>query len=192
MGERDRVASMERRAILRVLAAGAVGGSQATAQHQHEAGAAVDYAAYKPRFFTANEYEALDRLCEIVIPADGQSPGAHQAQVRYFIDTILHHSDPQNQQRWRAGLKAVEDEAQSSFGKAFRECSAQQQEAIVARMARHEGDPENELERFFAPLKRMTVEGYSLSDVGARLGFGYKGDTSLTEFPGCTHPEHKM
>jgi hypothetical protein len=182
---------MERRTILRVLAVGAVGGSQATAQHVHEASAAVDYAAYKPRFFTVKEYEALDRLCEIIIPADGQSPGAHQAQVRYFIDTILHHSDRQNQQRWHAGLKAVEDDAQASFRMAFRECSAQQQDAIVTRMAQHEEAPENELQRFFGPLKRMTVDGYCLSDVGARVGLGYKGDTSLAEFPGCTHPEHK-
>ena len=182
---------MERRALFRIIAAGAVAGSQASAQHQHEAGAAVDYAAYRPRFFTAGEYEALDRLCEIIIPADDQSPGAHQAQVRFYIDTVLLHSDPQSQQRWRAGLKAVEDAARAGFGKAFVECGERQQEAIVARMAQHEGAPESELERFFGPLKRMTVEGYGLSEVGARQGFGYKGDTSLTEFPGCTHPEHK-
>jgi hypothetical protein len=86
----------------------------------------------------------------------------------------------------------VEDEAQLRFGMAFRECGVREQEAIVARMARHEGAPENELERFFGALKRMTVEAYCLSDVGARLGLGYKGDTSLAEFPGCTHPEHKV
>jgi hypothetical protein len=182
---------MERRELFRILAAGAVTGSQASAQHLHEAGAVVDFAGYKPRFFTAAEYELLDRLCEIIIPADSQSPGAHQAQARFFIDTVLHYSDSQSQQRWRAGLRAVEDAARGSFGKRFVECGGQEQDAIVARMALHEGAPENELERFFGPLKRMTVEGYDLSEVGARQGLGYKGDTSLAEFPGCTHPEHK-
>ena len=182
---------MERRELFRIIAAGAVAGSRASAQHLHEAGAGVDFAGYKPRFFTAAEYEALDRLCEIIIPADGQSPGAHQAQTRFFIDTVLHYSDPQTQQRWRAGLKAVEDAAQAGFGKTFAECGEGQQDSIVARMALHEGAPENELEKFFGPLKRLTVEGYSLSDVGARQGLGYKGDTTLTEFPGCTHPEHQ-
>jgi gluconate 2-dehydrogenase gamma chain len=181
---------MERRELFRIIAASAVAGSQGSAQHRHETGAVVDYAAYQPRFFTAAEYETLDRLCEIIIPADGHSPGAHQAQARFYIDTVLHYGDPQTQQRWRAGLKAVEDVAQAGFGKRFAECGGQQQDAIVARMAQHEGAPENELERFFGPLKRMTVEGYALSEVGARQGFGYKGDTSLTEFPGCTHPEH--
>lgn len=188
---RDTVGSMERRELFRILAASAVATSPAAAQHPHETAPPADYAAYKPRFFTAAEYETLDRLCEIIIPGDDSSPGAHQPQARFFIDSVLHYGDSPNQQRWRAGLKAVEEAAHSSFGRTFTECGAPQQEAIVARMAQHEGAPENELERFFGPLKRMTIEGYDLSEVGARQGLGYKGDTSLAEFPGCTHPEHK-
>jgi hypothetical protein len=46
----------------------------------------------------------LDRLRETIIPADEQSPGAHQAQVWYFIDLMVQYSDPQNQQPWRAGV----------------------------------------------------------------------------------------
>jgi gluconate 2-dehydrogenase subunit 3-like protein len=180
---------MERRELFRILAATAAG-SQASAQHQHAA-VSADLASYKPRFFSSAEYETLDRLCEIIIPADEQSPGAHQAQVRFYIDTALHYGDPQNQQRWRAGMKAVEDAALASYRKPFVECSAKQQDAIVAKMAKNEGAPATELERFFGPLKRMTIDGYHLSDVGARQGLGYKGDTHLAEFPGCTHPEHK-
>src|SRR3989442_12248508 len=113
---------MERRDLFKILAASAAA-SQASAQHQH-GGAAPDLSSYKRRFFSTAEYETLDRLCEIIMPADEQSPGAHQAQVRFFIDVMVQHSDPQNQQRWRAGLKAVEDAAQASFGKPFIEGSA--------------------------------------------------------------------
>jgi len=180
---------MERRELFKILAATAAG-SQALAQHQHGT-AAPDLASYKPRFFSASEYETLDHLCEVIIPADDQSPGARQAQVRFSIDVMVHLSDAQSQQRWRAGLKAVEEAAQSSFGKPFAECGARQQDSIVARMAQNESAPRNELERFFGPLKRMTVDGYHLSDVGARQGLGYKGDASVDEFPGCTHPEHR-
>ena len=176
---------MERREIFRIIAAGAVAGSQASAQHRHEAPAPVDYATYLPRFWTAAEYEMVDLLCEIIIP------GAREAQVRFFIDTILHYSDPQTRQRWRAGLAAVEAAAQASFGKTFSGCDGSQQEAIVAGMAQHEEAPASDLERFFGSLKRMTVEGYTLSEAGARQGLGYAGDTSLAEFPGCTHLEHQ-
>src|SRR5881396_2045398 len=153
---------MERRELFKILAASAAG-SPASAQHQHGT-AAPDLASYQPRFFSASEYEALDHLCEVILPADEQSPGARQAQVRFFIDGMVHFSDAQSQQRWRAGLKAVEEAAQASFGKPFIECGARQQDSIVARMAQNEGAPKSELERFFGPLKRMTVEGYHLSD----------------------------
>jgi len=179
---------LERRELFKILAATAA----APASGQHPQGAeALDLPSYRPRFFSAAEYEMLDRLCEIIIPTDAQSPGAHQAQVRYFIDVMVRFSDQQNQERWRQGLKAVDGAAQASFGKAFVKCSGKQQDAIVARMAQNEGAPTNELERFFAPLKRLTVDGYHLSDVGARQGLGYKGDINLAEFPGCNHPEHK-
>src|SRR3989442_416998 len=112
---------MERRDLFKILAASAAA-SQASAQHQHGA-AAPDLTSYKTRFFSAAEYETLDRLCEIIIPADEHSPGARQAQVRYFIDVMVRYADPQNQKRWRAGLKAVEDAARSDFGKPFIECS---------------------------------------------------------------------
>jgi gluconate 2-dehydrogenase gamma chain len=180
---------MDRRELFKILAATAAA-SPASGQHPHGA-ESLDLASYKPRFFTAAEYEMLDRLCEIIIPADARSPGAQKAQVRFFIDVMVQFGDAQNQERWRAGLKAVDGAARTSFGKAFAGCSSKQQDAIVARMARNEGAPTNELERFFAPLKRLTVDGYHLSDVGAREGLGYKGDVSLTEFPGCDHPEHQ-
>src|SRR5438034_10306514 len=111
---------MERRELFKILAATAAG-SQASAQH------------YQPRFFSASEYETLDHLCEVILPSDAQSPGARQTQVRFFIDVMVHFSDEQSQQRWRAGLKAVEKAAQASFGKPFNECGARQQDSIVAR-----------------------------------------------------------
>ena len=117
---------MERRELFKILAATAAG-SQASAQHQHGT-AAPDLASYKPRFFSASEYEMLDHLCEAILPSDEQSPGARQAQVRFFIDVMVHFSDPQSQQRWRAGLKAVEDAAHASFGKPFVECGAGRQD----------------------------------------------------------------
>src|SRR5213594_243166 len=135
---------MDRRELFKILAATA-GASPASGQHPHGA-EALDLASYKPRFFSAAEYEMLDRLCEIIIPADAHSPGAQQAHVRFFIDVMVQFSDAQNQERWRAGLKAVDAAAQASFGKAFVGCSSKQQDAIVAKMARNEGELTNDLE----------------------------------------------
>jgi hypothetical protein len=77
---------MERRELFRVLAATTV--TSASAQHAHSTrkSKAVDY---KPRFFSTAEYEALDGLCETIIPADEESGGAHEAGVSMYIDTLL-------------------------------------------------------------------------------------------------------
>jgi hypothetical protein len=40
-------------------------------------------------------------------------------------------------------------------------------------------------------LKEMTIDGYYTSKEGLTQELGWHGNTFLTEFPGCTHPEHQ-
>src|ERR1044072_9201760 len=44
--------------------------------------------AFHPQFFTAEEFELLDRLADLIIPAD-DAPGAHDAGVAEFIDFMV-------------------------------------------------------------------------------------------------------
>jgi len=37
----------------------------------------------------------------------------------------------------------------------------------------------------------MTVEGFYTSEVGLIDVLEFQGNTYLSEFPGCTHPEHQ-
>ncbi len=90
----------------------------------------------------------------------------------------MHYADPSTQAAWRTGMKAVA---------AGNSTPAE----IVALMARNEANPTTDLEHFFPRLKRMAIEGYALSDVGMHQHFGYKGDTAIHHFTGCTHPEHQ-
>ena len=182
---------MERRELFKILAAGAAAARQASGQHQHTDSSAPDIAGYRPRYFSLTEYQMVDRLCDVVIPSDSQSPGAHEAGVAFYIDTVLHYGNRAGHEPWHGGLAAVDAAARSNFGKAFLECSRGEQEQIVALMARNEPAAETELDRFFLTLKRAAVDAYVLSDVGMRQYLGYQGDAVLTEFPGCTHPEHQ-
>ncbi len=147
---------MDRRELLVLL------GAAATA-----APAKVDIASYRPRFFTAEEYQLLDALTDLLIPADG-TPGAREAGVRYYIDTILFHGSPALQQTWRTGLARAERTAILGDDPAAR----------VAAMDRFAADP------FFLTFKFLTVEAFALSDAGRRF-FGYRGNTAIPEFPGC-------
>jgi gluconate 2-dehydrogenase gamma chain len=180
---------MERRTALKVIA-GAAAERLAPAQH-HLVQIAAQSPPYRLQFFSAAQDKLLDRLAELIIPADDHSPGASAAKVSQFIDLMVANSNAEVRQAWTAGLQAVEAEAKSRFGKAFLELDAGQQDQILAVMAANEANPSTELERFFARLKSMTIDGYYTSPVGIHQELQYKGNTALAEFPGCTHPEHQ-
>jgi len=184
---------MERRIALKLMAAGVI----APAAYGSRAGlvgiapaqaAAVGYA---PEFFTSAEMAALDRLTEILIPADERSGGASAAHVDRYIDVMAAAGSAEAGGRWKAGLVAGDEAAQGIFGDAFTSGSPPQQEAVVALLALHEGSPPSDLERFFALLKKTTIDGYYTSRVGIHDEMKYQGNTALAEFPGCTHPEHQ-
>jgi hypothetical protein len=186
---------MDRRDLIKILGISIVVGPEGLWAHEHAdpmvAFPAVDLAGYRPRFLTAEEYQLLGRLCDVIIPADETSPGATQAGVPFYIDSVLFYAKPDEQQLWRNGLEQVQQAAMTQFGHSFEECSVEERERIVAQMAVNEGSAQTELEKFFAPLKSATVSAYWLSDAGMKKYLGYRGDTMLREFPGCTHLEHQ-
>jgi hypothetical protein len=180
---------MERRELVQIMVGTALAGPFAEAQHQRDAGPQA-HSPYTPRFFDAGQYRMLDELCELLLPADDSGPGAREAGVAGFVDTVLLYADADTQQRWRAGLAAVEAAAQREFGKGFLECDAGQHAAIMNLLAENESNPETELQRFFGALKRAAIEGFGLSEAGKRA-LGYRGNTAVAGFQGCTHPEHQ-
>jgi len=181
---------MERRTALKLIAAGVVAERLESAQ-RHLVQMAQSPSAYKLQFFTAEQDKLLDRLTDLIIPTDDQSPGAHEAKVSQFIDLIVASSTKSVQQQWVAGLKGVEAQAKARFQKPFLELSAAQQDQILATMAANEFSPSSELDRFFARLKSVTINGYYTSPIGIHKDLQYQDNTTLAEFPGCNHPEHQ-
>jgi hypothetical protein len=187
---------VERRTALKIIAGGAIAGQFGVGQ----LGAAPwtmgaiteDSAAYYLQFFSPAQNGLLDRLSDIIIPTDDHSPGAHEAKVSLFIDLMVANSDKKVQDAWVDGLKAVDAEAQNRFQRSFLACDAQQQDQIVAAMAKNENGKSNtELELFFTRLKSMTIDGYYTSAIGIHKDLRYIGHEVLAEYVGCTHPEHQ-
>jgi hypothetical protein len=146
---------MQRREWFQILGAGALT-TTATA---------ADIAKYRPRFFSPADYARLQNLCEEILP------GAKQAGVASYIDTVVHHGSASLKLDWSSGMKEIQ-------GK------------LLTDLVEHETAPRNTAERFFVTLKRATIEAYYLSKDG-RAALGYKGDTAIHHFDGCTHPEHQ-
>jgi gluconate 2-dehydrogenase gamma chain len=182
---------MQRRTALTILTGSAVGPGFANAPARDPAHV---HAASKPEqpgellFFSDQENALLDRLADMIIPADSRSGGAHDAKVSRDIDHVVAYSAASVQDYWRAQLKAVDEEAKRRLGKTFLQCDAAAQDTLMAEWAKNEKAPKTDLERFFVRLKQSTAAGYYTSEIGVLKELGYKGSTVLKEFPGCKQP----
>lgn len=136
--------------------------------------------AAEPAFLSSPELATLKSLVDAIIPRTG-TPGASDAGVHTYIDRRL-AAAPQLAERFRAGMQALDADAQSRFHAAFSALSAPQQiELLTPRV----NDP------FFRMVKGMTVDAYYTSREGLAEELGWHGNTFLPEFKGCTHPEHQ-
>ena len=176
---------MERRELFKVLAATTV--TPVSAQHAHSTG---KRAPYKPRFFSAAEYELLDGLCETIIPEDEESGGARAGGVPVYIDTIALYADARSQESWRSGLASVDQFTRSRFERPFTAITAGEREQAVAALLENERSPKTEAERLATRLKAAVIEAWSMSDAGMKY-FRYKGNGAAFTFAGCTHAAHK-
>ncbi len=148
---------------------------------------------YKPQFFTPSEYQTLDVLSELIIPAD-KTPGAHAAGVSEFIDFMV-ANDHDLQYPFRTGVAWLNAFANEKFGHNFADLQASEQTALLSKLAyRNQQSPaERTGQEFFALARKYTVLGYYTS----RIGMEELDDPSLRFYsssPECPHkddPEHK-
>lgn len=149
---------------------------------------------YVPQYFKPEEFYTVELLTELIIPTDNK-PGAKEAQVANYIDFVVFaasENEPELQRSWTHGLALLDQLSQEKYHRAFREVSAADQERLLTEMSRPEHDPKASHPGFdfYRLVKQMTVEGFYASRVGLIDVLEYQGLTYLSDFPGCTHPEH--
>jgi hypothetical protein len=144
--------------------------------------------SYQPKFFSADEFHTIDAFTAILIPTD-DTPGAREAHVAHFIDFVIdaaaEHA-PEMQAEWRRAMEWLQAH---DFGS----LSTNQQLELVTRMSEPEIDRSKKHDGFpvYRLIKEMTVRAYYTSRPGLIETLEYKGNAYLTEFPGCTHQEHR-
>ena len=142
--------------------------------------------SYTPKFFSPEDFQALQAFTEILIPTD-ETPGAREAYCAHYIDFVLQSSDavPKSQEAWRNAMKAIQETG-------FYRLGAQPRIDLVKDMARQETDPSAEHPAFFAYrlIKQQTVFAFYTSRQGLMEALDYKGNSYNVVFPGCSHPEH--
>jgi gluconate 2-dehydrogenase gamma chain len=142
---------------------------------------------YTPKFFDPHQYKTLQSLCETILPSDTDSGGAIEAGAPEFID-LLTSENTEYQSQLGDGLKWLDSTCTSRYGKAYLDCTPQQQTETLDLIAyRKNADHDQSLSRgveFFSFLRNFTADGFFTSKIGIKY-LGYKGNTFLTEFPGC-------
>ncbi len=186
--------SLSRRAILKSLTIGAAAGSvlrviplQAAEYAHHLIDDEKSAAAYAPKFFDPHQYKTLQALCETILPADADSGGAIEGGAPEFID-LLTSENADYQKTLGGGLKWLDSTCGARYGKPWLDCVPQQQKEILdliafRKSAEHDESLEEPIE-FFSFLRNFTADGFFTSKIGIKY-LGYKGNTFLTEFPGC-------
>jgi gluconate 2-dehydrogenase gamma chain len=148
-----------------------------------------------PKFFSTERYRTVEILADLIIPTDDQ-PGAKEAQVARYVDFVVFAARehmPQLQKEWNEGLTLLDKLSHQKNGLPFRELKGPQQMELLTEMSQPEHDPKTTHPgfTFYKLVKETTVEGFYTSKIGLVDVLGYQGCTYLSEFPGCTHPEHQ-
>ena len=191
------MSELNRRDILRTLAAGVAGGAvlqiipvQAAAYaHQMvmQEKAASPTGQYTPKYFTAAQYATLVALCNAIIPKDDHSGGASEAGAPEFIDLLTSENDDYAL-RLGGGMAWLEHFCMERYGSAYMSCTpAQQKETLdlIAFKANARKDPSlSQGVAFFAFLRKMTCDGFYTSKIGID-DLQYIGNVPRPSFPGC-------
>jgi hypothetical protein len=133
---------------------------------------------YSPKSLAPEDFELLGDLVDLILPPS-DTPGAKQAGVHAIIDSVLAHH-PADEVVVKAGLWRLR-----AVG--FQAMEQEKQIAVLSEYSASDGEPR----RFFETLKSLTIDAYYSTEVGLVDELGYKGNTFLAEFPGCTH-DHQI
>ncbi|RFM26315.1 gluconate 2-dehydrogenase subunit 3 family protein [Deminuibacter soli] len=128
------------------------------------------------KFFTEHEMATITILGDIIIPRDEISGSASDAKVPDFIEFIVKEKE-EHQVPMRGGLRWLDLQCLNRYEKTFRECSQQQQIAMVDEIAYPEkAKPELKAGvAFFSLMRNLTASGFYTSEIGVK-DIGYMGN----------------
>lgn len=142
---------------------------------------------YQPKFFSPEDFAALEAFTEILIPTD-DTPGAREAHCAHFIDFVLSNSAevPQSQANWKEAMQALKTAG-------FHSADANRRLELVTEMAKPEAELKATHPAYFAYrlIKQQNTFAFYTSRAGMIETLDYKGNSYNISFPPCNHPEHQ-
>jgi hypothetical protein len=140
------------------------------------------------KFFTAEEYQTVQVLAELVIPRDERSGSASDAGVPQFMDFMMADQEtlPEARTAMRGGLAWMDAECRRRFGKRFVGCGDKERTELlddIAWPARAAPEMSHGV-AFFNSFRDLTASGFWSSEMGVK-DLRYEGNTFVREWSGC-------
>jgi gluconate 2-dehydrogenase gamma chain len=187
----DRIEDVSRRDLLRNVGTITLTGfgmnvvTAEAAQHVHNAVADAKKTApgpYKPKCFNASEYATLQRLADLIVPADEQSKGALAAGAPEFID-FLSSQSRELAEIYTGGFAWLDHEMNKRYSVSFVDATPDQQTAMLDLIAYRKNDSPalGPGIRFFNWVRNMTVDAFYTSKIGMD-DIGFMGNGAMSEF----------
>lgn len=139
-----------------------------------------------------NQAQLIDALTETIIPRT-ETPGASDTEVyRFVIYSLKNNVSKKSQNSFLEGLGEIQEHSNSKYKQNFEDCEAEERADIllalslgVSRFSGLPGKIQNKIlgEPFFSILKRLTIQGYCTSELGATQSFAY--DPVPMEYKSC-------
>ena len=89
-----------------------------------------------PGFFDPEQFAALRRLADVLMPSNNGRPGALGAGVPEFLDFLIGHSPDDRQLLYRSGLDALNSESRRRLSVPFSELDSAGVEPLLAPLRR--------------------------------------------------------
>lgn len=180
------MSDVSRRDLLRNIALSAtLGGLTAdAAQHVHQIAREEKAATgdYKPKLFTAHEFQTVQRLADLIIPADDVSKGALDAGAPEFIDLMASGND-RIAAIYTGGIAWLDRAMEKRHGAKFIDARPEQQTAMLDLIAwRKNLSPELAPGiHFFEWARKMVADAFYTSKAGIE-DLGFKGNVGMSQF----------
>jgi hypothetical protein len=166
----------------------ALSSAEAQLAHEHAAKAVAGAAAgqpYKPKFFTAYEWQTVRILVDLIIPKDERSGSATDAGVPAFMDFMM-IDQPRRQVAMRGGLALIDRLAIDRFGKRFVNCADRERRLLLDEIA-YTSNPDRGMSQaiaFFSSFRDLTASGFWSTKIGV-ADLQYQGNVFVSEWKGC-------
>ena len=149
-------------------------------------GAAQAAASYQRKVFNDHQWETIEVLSDIIIPADERSGSATQAGVPQFIDDWLDFKGGKLRAEILGGLTWLDMECNRTFSHDFVSCDTSQQKKVLDRIAYPDraAPADQNYAAFFTRLRDLVASGFFSSEMGVK-DLPYLGNRPANDFPGC-------